>query len=205
MPQHSYSAFTFEARAPRSNRKKTIEVFVSAGSFSDPYYTFTDKKGREIEAFEIDPSKKYRFKRSSEASTHPFYISDRGWNQEATKKIKIKGDGDYNNGIVGAEKFTLSIKKKHQKTFATSARLFFFCTSHPSMADEFIIDAGKRSLRQRISATSLKTSKLPITAEGTDHHHSTIRADDLPLMSGEPWMAETTAWDSAVSILNIRT
>ena len=101
MPQHSYSAFTFEARAPRSNRKKTIEVFVSAGSFSDPYYTFTDKKGREIEAFEIDQAK-IPFKRSSEASTHPFYISDRGWNQEA-EKIKIKGDGDYNNGIVGAE------------------------------------------------------------------------------------------------------
>ena len=57
MPQHSYSTFTFEARAPRSNRKKTIEVFVSAGAFQTPYYTFTDKKGREIEAFEIDPSK----------------------------------------------------------------------------------------------------------------------------------------------------
>ena len=204
MPQNSSPTFTFEARAPRSNRKKTIEVFVSAGSFSRPYYTFKNKKGRTIEDFEIDPSKRYRFRRADNAATHPFYISDQGFTQPPTNKIKLKGDGDSNSGIVSSETFTLTIKKKHQEDFATSGRLFFYCTSHPSMFDEFIIDAGRRRSQQRTSEDTFETPKHPTAAEHIEHQQLTSQTDAFPLMTAAPWTTGTTPWDSAITILNIR-
>ena len=204
MKHQSNSAFTFEARSLRSNRKKPIEVFVSAGSFSAPYYTFKDKKGRQIESFELNPSKQYRLKRANKASTHPFYISDQGWNQPATNKIKLKGDGDFDSGIIGAEKFTLSIKKRHQKEFTTSGRLFFYCTSHQSMFDNFIINASTRKQRQRNSDESFTASKQSIEPEHLDHPQPTTKANAFPLISPELWTKETTSSDSDVAILNIR-
>ena len=203
MQQHSNSAFTTQAREVRSKRKKTIEVFVSAGSFSDPYYTFKDKKGRTIKDFELDPSKKYRFRRADNASTHPFYISDQGFMQPATNKLKLKGDGDFNRGIIGTERFTLSIKKKHQEDFSASGRLLFFCTSHPSMRDEFLIDAGRGRSQQRTSEETFEMSKQSVTAERIEHEQPTIQADAFPSISAEPWATETATWDSAVAILNI--
>ena len=73
MQQHSNSTYPFR-ESLGSKRKKSIEVCVSAGSFSNPYYTFKNKKGKTIEGLEINPSKRYRFRRADKASTHPFYI-----------------------------------------------------------------------------------------------------------------------------------
>ena len=204
MQQHFNSTPTIQARSLRSKRKKTVDIFVSAGSFTDPYYTFSDKKGRQIESFEFNPSTKYRFRRAGKASTHPFYISDQGWNEPATKKLKLKGDGDFNSGIIDSGKITLSIKKKHQEDFSTSGRLFFYCTSHASMLDEFIIDAGRKKSRQRISDESFQASKHFISAEGMGHQHPTTSTHEVPLISAEPWIPQTTSWVSAVAILNIR-
>lgn len=77
-------------KASAVKAQRLIEVFMSAGSFSDPYYTFEDKKGRNIQDFEFDPGKRYRLKRADKASTNPFYISDQGWSQPATKKSSSK-------------------------------------------------------------------------------------------------------------------
>ncbi|MDC3010621.1 hypothetical protein OAZ24_00090 [Synechococcus sp. AH-736-G21] len=96
--QHSNSTYPFQAKSLGSKRKKPIEVFVSAGSFSNPYYTFKTKK-KTIEDLEINRSKRYRFRRAYKASTHPFYISDQGWNQPATRQIKLKGNGDYKTDL----------------------------------------------------------------------------------------------------------
>ena len=88
MQQQSVFRYTFQEKHLRTRPRKTTDIFVSAGSFSDPHYTFADKKGKAIKSFELDPSKQYRFKRADKASTHPFYISDQGWNQPATKKSR---------------------------------------------------------------------------------------------------------------------
>ena len=125
MQHHTNFNYTFNPRHLRSKPKKTIKIFVSAGSFSEPYYTFANKRGKTLKSLELDPTQKYRFTRTDKALTHPFYISDQGWNQPATTKIKIRGDGNFNSGIFGAETFTLSIKKRQQKQFAASGRLFF--------------------------------------------------------------------------------
>ena len=204
MERLSNARLTIEARTLRSRRNKRIEIFVSAGSFSKPYYTFSDKKGRRIESFELDPTKRYRFRRADKASTHPFYISNQGWNQPATRQIKLKGDGDHKNGIIKSENLILSIKKKHQKDFSTSGRLFFYCTSHPSMLDEFIINAGRRRAQQRTSEETFETPKHPTAAEHIEHQQLTSQADTFPLMTAAPWTTETTPWDSAITILNIR-
>ena len=44
---------------------------------------------------------------------------------------------------LSTQKYSLTIRKKHRKNFSTSGRLFFYCTSHPSMLDDFIIDGKK--------------------------------------------------------------
>ena len=204
MQQHSNSTSPLQASSLRSKRKKPIEVFVSAGSFSKPYYTFKDKEGRTIEDFKIDPSKRYRFRRADNALTHPFYISDQGFTKSSTNKIKLKGDGGSNSGITSSETFTLTIKKKHQKNFSTAGRLFFYCTSHPSMLDEFIIDAGRRRSQQRTSVETFETPKHPTAAEHIEHQQPTSQADTFPLMNAAPWTTGTTPCDSAITILNIR-
>ena len=204
MQQHSNSTYPFQARSLGSKRKKPIEVCVSAGSFSNPYYTFKNKKGKTIEGLEINPSKRYRSRRADKASTHPFYISNQGWNQPATRQIKLKGNGDYQNGIINSEIFTLTIRKKHRKNFSTSGRLFFYCTSHPSMLDDFIIDAGRRRSQQRISEESFETPQHATAAKHIEHQQLTSQAGTFPLMTAAPWATGTTTWDSAITILNIR-
>ena len=194
MQQQSVFRYTFQAKHLRTRPRKTTDIFVSAGSFSDPYYTFADKKGRTIKSFELDPSKQYRFKRADKASTHPFYISDRGWNQPATKKIKIKGDGNFNKGIIDSEKFTLSIKKKHQKQFATSGRLFFYCTSHQSMVGEIIINPGKKSSRQSASEQQLNQ---PVSANAIKSHSTFSTSYSTLFNTSEPWSAENSLLNSS--------
>ena len=107
----------------RSTKKKPIEIFVSAGSFDDPAYTFFKADGQAIKRFKINPKKVYTFKRLNEASTHPFYISDTGVKQKSSKAIKLKGDGDFNEGITGDQTFSLSFQKKYRSQIADSGKL----------------------------------------------------------------------------------
>ena len=67
------------------------------------------------------------------AATHPFFLSDEGFNQPSSDAMKLKGDGDFDDGIVGDETIVLRIKKSERKAFKANGELFYFCTSHPSM------------------------------------------------------------------------
>ena len=183
MGQQSDSTYSFEASSRRPNRKKPVEIFVSAGSFSRPYYSFQDKKGRAIDQLELNTNKKYRFRRSNNATTHPFYISDQGFNQSSTNKIKIRGDGRPDNGIINSEAFTLSFKKKHRRELAKSGKLFFYCTSHASMIEEILINAGRRKQQNRRPAGFSRTFKTTIMAESLDQSIPTFKLEPSLLAS----------------------
>lgn len=192
MQHHTNFNYTFNPRHLRSKPKKTIKIFVSAGSFSEPYYTFANKRGKTLKSLELDPTQKYRFTRTDKALTHPFYISDQGWNQPATTKIKIRGDGNFNSGIFGAETFTISIKKRQQKQFAASGRLFFYCTSHESMTGEFIINPGRKNLRQPASDQPFIQ---PIPADNKGDYYTSSDTHFSPLNTVVPWPVEEVILD----------
>ena len=124
-------------------RRKVIDVLIGGGSYETPFYQFYDEEGVEIVNFKIKPKRKYRFSRLEEAVTHPFYISDVGFNQPSSEFIRIKGDGNFDDGITGSESFTFSVKKKYRSYFKQNGRLDYFCTSHPSMHSSFVIKGAE--------------------------------------------------------------
>ena len=75
---------TFSA-SKRSAKKQPIEISVSAGTLDkQPFYTFKNAKGKTIKNLKINPKKTYIFSREQMAESHPFYISDTGFNQRNT-------------------------------------------------------------------------------------------------------------------------
>lgn len=126
-------------------RRKTIDVLVDGGTMDDPFYRFYNSDGVELDNFKINVKEKYRFSRLDGASTHPFYISDFGGNNSASNALKLKGSGDFDDGIVGDESMTLRIKKSERKAFKANGELTYFCTSHPSMAGLIPIKGQSKS------------------------------------------------------------
>ena len=123
---------TFSA-SKRSAKKLPIEISVSAGTLDqEPFYTFKNSEGKTIKNLKINPKKTYIFSREQMAESHPFYISDIGFNQENSKAIKIQGDGQYDDGITGQESFKLSFPRKYRSDSKNSGTLSFHSTSHSS-------------------------------------------------------------------------
>ena len=126
-------------RGEASARRKPIDVLVSGGSLEQPFYRFFDSEGEELDGLEINVKKTYRFHRLGNAGSHPFYLSDSGLNQPSSRSLKLKGDGNFDEGIIGDESFSLRIKKKHRADFKQNGQLSYFCTSHPTMNGLFSI------------------------------------------------------------------
>tara|TARA_B100000424_G_scaffold60086_2_gene43530 strand:+ start:7134 stop:10244 length:3111 start_codon:yes stop_codon:yes gene_type:complete len=102
---------------------QTIDIYVSAGQMSSPFYTFyTDDAGRQ-ELTHLKIGTTYTFHRLHDATTHPFYISDVGYKQESTSSITLSGNGDASSGITGTETLTLVI---HEHV----TNLYYYCTTH---------------------------------------------------------------------------
>ena len=104
-----------------------ISIYVSGGSMGSPYYEFyTDSGGNNtLPNNTLYLDKKYTFYRLSNATSHPFYISDAGIEQQPTANITLTGDGQYNNGITGTESLVLEFN-----SLTTSDTLYGYCTNH---------------------------------------------------------------------------
>ena len=112
-------------------------IYVSAGDTTSPYYTFTtDSAGNTPwnETVYLDTA--YTFKRLSDATTHPFYVSDNTVNSSTTN-ITITGDGGPSDGIEGTETLTVAFTG-----LATSDSFFGYCTTHTDMRVNFTIEAS---------------------------------------------------------------
>lgn len=114
-------------------------IYVSAGGFASPFFNFyTDASGTQeltpTNTLYLDTS--YIFHRLDEGTTHPFYISDVGYEQPYTSSISLTGDGSYNDGITGSETFTLEFTG-----LDTSDNLYYYCTAHSTMINLFTLVA----------------------------------------------------------------
>ena len=129
---------------------KNIQLWVSGGTFSSPYYRFyTDAGGtEELIDLTLDSTYTYTFKRLNGATSHPFYVSDQGVGEPSTAAITLNGSGNTNAGIIGDEAFTISFNESS----TTSNSLYYYCSVHPLMLGEFYVDYPEAPTR--ISSTS---------------------------------------------------
>jgi len=115
----------------------TIDIWISAGDFTSPFYKFyVDSNGKnELINLAVKTNKKYVFHRLNGSTFHPFFITDQGLNHEPSNALNLTGDGSVSGGIKGNETFSLE--------FSTSAAdiesLLYYCTSHGSMNGELNI------------------------------------------------------------------
>lgn len=110
-------------------------IYVSAGGFSSPYYGFYSDSGltQPLDIYSggsdsLSTSQTYTFVKAT--TSHPFYMSDAGYEQPSTSLISLAGNGSAASGIGGVgQSFTLSFNG-----FDPSVNdLTYYCTSHSSM------------------------------------------------------------------------
>ena len=139
---------------------EVTHVYVSGGSMSDPYYQFyTDSEGT-TEISELDISHTYTFHRLNGATSHPFYVSDVGYEEESSDEVTLTGDGSSNSGITGSETFTISF----EDGFTVDDTLSYYCTVHSNMIGEFTL------------TETVTLPNIPATAVSTGEHTSLVAA-----------------------------
>ena len=135
----------------------TINIYVSNGQLSTPYYQFySDSEGNtEItDTLELDTTKTYVFHRLNGATNHAFYISDAGYEQSSTDitltpttYTETVPDGyggtttntitpSATSGIKNTATLTLSFNESFD---AATAEVIYYCTLHSDMVGTFTI------------------------------------------------------------------
>ena len=137
-----------------------VDVYVSDGSMTSPYYQFFTDSAATNAMTEIDITKNYKFQRVNNPSTHPFYISDSGYATEASSELLIAGDGSITEGISNDESFTVFFREG----FTVEDTLSYFCTVHSSMFADFTL------------TTSAVPGDIPTVASSTGIHTALVAA-----------------------------
>ena len=110
-----------------------INIWVDGGDLNDPFYNFySDSSGTNqivLESF-LDKTKTYKFQRLASATSHPFYISDQGYSS-TSNTIILEGNGTHDNGITGAESFTVNLNG--------AGSIVYYCTTHFAMNKSVIL------------------------------------------------------------------
>ena len=135
-------------------------VYVSGGSMSEPYFEFYADSEGTTEISELDITNTYTFHRLNGATSHPFYVSDSGYEQESSAEITLTGDGSSNSGITGSETFTISF----EDGFTVDDTLSYYCTVHSNMIGEFTL------------TETVTLPNIPATAVSTGEHTSLVAA-----------------------------
>ena len=139
-----------------------VELFVSAGSFAEPYYTFyTDAEGNEPlvdPALDVDST--YLFRRLDDVSSHPFYVSDQGHNQTSSSALILQGDGSAERGIKGTESFQLSFSEDIDLDVVETVD--YYCSSHPSMISSFRLFRGSDEILESASDAETDDADAPL-------------------------------------------
>ena len=131
-----------------------VDVYVGDGSMSEPYFEFfTDAEGTNA-LTEIDISKSYKFQRLNNPSTHPFYVSDVGYNTDSSESLIIAGDGTSTTGISDDESFTIFFRD----AFVVQDALGYFCTVHEDMEGMFTLTEPLADIPSVAASTNIHTS-----------------------------------------------
>lgn len=152
----NYNASAEDGEGPSD----VIDVYVDGGAMSDPYFQFyLDEEGNS-ELTEIDISNSYKFHRLNDATSHPFYVSDQGYEAESSDEISLEGEGSSDSGITGSESFTLTFNDG----FSIDDTLSYYCTVHSGMFADFTL------------VETVELPNIPATAISTGEHTSLVAA-----------------------------
>ena len=133
---HYYKLLTLLLATSLTSLNAITNVFVSGGSFSNPYYDFyTDSSGTTEFSKTLTTGETYNFFRLNSATSHPFYVSDAGYNQASTDALQLSGDGSAASGITGSQSFSLFVENDFD------AQLYYYCSAHASMVSTFEVVA----------------------------------------------------------------
>ena len=144
----------------------TKNLYVSAGNQAEaPFYNFyTDADATS----ELSPDRtlyldtRYIFSRVGNAVSHPFYVSDVGYESASTSDIYLAGDGSAAVGISGSQTLTLIFDG-----LTVTGTLYYYCTSHSNMIGQFNLvaetpaDAGLTGL-EKLSQDLLEQVNVPL-------------------------------------------
>ena len=141
------SAACFFALSSTATALDSSTIYVSAGSFGSPYYSFYENSNLtgllDISTGGADSlltSETYTFVKDS--TSHPFYVSDQGYNaMSSIFNINIDGDGSFTSGIRGGESLTLSFNNFNVE----SDTLSYYCSAHSSMLGSFNVAVPEAS------------------------------------------------------------
>ena len=114
-----------------------VNLYVDGGNFTSPYYNITNEDGEQVDTLDLRYT--YTFYRLNDATSHPFYISDNGYEQESSNKITLTGDGSATSGITGTQSFTLTFNGLNTDFtgLTSSDTLTYYCTAHSNMEFTF--------------------------------------------------------------------
>jgi hypothetical protein len=114
------------------NASPDIEITVSGGDFSSPYFNFeVDDDNMDVESYEFIPGSKYKFVGGpSLSSFHPFFISDLG-RETASSSFVITSTKAYNTGIKVGESLEFQLPSNFSGT------LTYYCVPHDEMTNTF--------------------------------------------------------------------
>ena len=112
-----------------------IALWVSAAGLEPPYYRFyTDSDGsQELSKLIFNTNNSYTFYRLNEETSHPFFISDIGYEQTSSDAILITGDGTPSTGITGDQTFKVEFAEA-----AGAIDELYITANHTSMLGEFM-------------------------------------------------------------------
>ncbi|QNI98615.1 putative secreted protease domain protein [Synechococcus sp. RS9902] len=119
-----------------------VDIFVGSGSNTEPFYTFyKDSAGSTpLDLLILDINETYSFKRVDGATSHPFFLSDKGKGQNSSRNINLSGDGSITTGITGDQ--TLELSFSDLATPFNTQNITGFCTTHSTMFAKFAVVGG---------------------------------------------------------------
>ena len=118
---------------PNPEFDDNINLYVDGGNSTSPFYNITNENGDQVDTLDLRYT--YTFYRLNDATSHPFYISDRGYKQENSDKITLFNDGSATTGITGTESFILTFTG-----LETTDNLTYYCTTHSNMKFNFNLE-----------------------------------------------------------------
>ena len=121
-------------------------IYVDGGTTSgSAYYNFYSDEGGTNQLPDppvLNVNTVYTFKRLGNATSHPFYISDTGYEGGASSDITLTGNGNAENGITGTEELILTFNSG----FTSGDILEYYCTAHDNMIKAFTVIGSELNL-----------------------------------------------------------
>lgn len=129
---------TLNPTASPTQVSPVVEITVSGGSFTSPYFTFHDSEGNSLDPSTNEllliPGSTYRFINGGVSGSHPFFISDVGRREAST--FNIVSEGSPSSGLSSS---VPSLEFQLPADFVGT--LIYYCVPHTSMTNNFQVFA----------------------------------------------------------------